>query len=298
MMDYLDYSETPVMPLNHQILDKWGVQLLVKREDLNSAAVSGNKWWKIKYNVAEARSQKKNTLLTFGGAYSNHIYATAAAAAALGFRSVGVIRGEQTIPLNPTLAFATSQSMALHYLSRHAYKIKNEAAIIDSLQNEFGDFYLIPERGTNRNAVRGTSEFAQKLVSTWFDFALLAVGTGGTLAGLINGFEGQRRIVGVPVFKGGDYLTPEIESLAENERGQRFDNWSLWTEYHHGGYAKTSPELISFMKAIQSETLPLDHVYTGKLFYAIFREIEKGTFQRGTTLMAIHTGGLQGAQKL
>ncbi len=296
-MDYLNYRETPVVEINHPDLDRRGVQLLLKREDLNHKTVSGNKWWKLKYNLAEARRQNKRTLLTFGGAYSNHIYATAATAAALGFASIGIIRGEKTLPLNPTLEFATRQNMTLHYLSRDAYRQKSEPAILSALCDQFGDFYLIPEGGTNSFAVQGTAEFGVQLLETRFDYALLAVGTGGTLAGLIRGFQGQRQIIGVPVFKGSGYLVDEIKSLGRGAEGQNYDNWFLWTEYHHGGYAKTSPELLSFMKEINySSQVPLDHVYTGKLLYAIFREIEKGTFSKGTTLLAIHTGGLQGAK--
>ena len=212
-MDYLNYRETPVVEINHPDLDRRGVQLLLKREDLNHKTVSGNKWWKLKYNLAEARRQNKRTLLTFGGAYSNHIYATAATAAALGFASIGIIRGEKTLPLNPTLEFATRQNMTLHYLSRDAYRQKSEPAILSALCDQFGDFYLIPEGGTNSFAVQGTAEFGVQLLETRFDYALLAVGTGGTLAGLIRGFQGQRQIIGVPVFKGSGYLVDEIKSL-------------------------------------------------------------------------------------
>lgn len=295
-MDYLNYSETPVVEINHPLLDRRGIQLLVKREDLNHELVSGNKWWKLKYNIIEARRQEKNTLLTFGGAYSNHIYATAATAALLGFASIGIIRGERTPPVNFTLEFAIRQNMTLHYLSREAYRRKSEAEFIASLHRQLGDFYLIPEGGTNALAVQGTAEFGRQLLNTQFDYALLAVGTGGTIAGLINGFEGQRHIIGVPVLKGGAYLVDEIKMLGQKASGHDNNNWNLWTEYHHGGYAKTTPQLLSFIKEMQHTfEIPLDHVYTGKLFYAIFREIENDVFPRGTTLLAIHTGGLQGA---
>ncbi len=295
-MEYLSYQETPIVEVTHPVLDKFGVQLLVKREDLNHKHVSGNKWWKLKYNLIEARKQGKNTLLTFGGAYSNHIYATAAAAQILGFKSIGVIRGEETFPLNPTLTFAVENGMSLHYLSREAYRKKSEYETIDSLRTLFGDFYLIPEGGTNPLAVMGTSEFASQLLESSFDYILLAVGTGGTIAGLIKEFGGQRKIIGVPVFKGGDYLSEEIVTLSRSGANKEHDNWSFWTAYHHGGYAKTTPQLLDFIKEIgEGCGMPLDHVYTGKLFYAIFNEVKKGTFPRGTSLLAVHTGGLQGA---
>jgi 1-aminocyclopropane-1-carboxylate deaminase len=298
-MKYLSYRETPIVEICHPLIEKSGIRLLLKREDLNHDTVSGNKWWKLKYNLIEARRQLKNTLLTFGGAYSNHIYATAAAAGVLGFRSIGVIRGEATYPLNPTLEFAARQKMSLIYLSREAYRHKTEPETLDSLRKLAGDFYLIPEGGSNSFAVQGTTEFARQLFDTSFDCALVAVGTGGTLAGMINGFEGRRQIIGVPVFKGGDYLVDQIKILSRDETSCDFDNWRLWTEYHHGGYAKTSPELIAFMKDFRDTSgVPLDHVYTGKLLYAIFCEVKKETFARGTTLLAIHTGGHQGAKPL
>lgn len=300
-MDYLSYSETPVVEINHPLLDLRGIHLLVKREDLNHKLVSGNKWWKLKYNVIEARRQQKNTLLTFGGAYSNHIYATAATAAILRFASIGIIRGEKTLPVNSTLDFAIRQNMTLHYLSREVYRRKSETEVIESLKSKFGDFYLIPEGGTNSLAVEGTAEFGRQLLRTQFDYALLAVGTGGTMAGLIRGFEGQRHIIGVPVLKGGAYLVDEIKGLSQEGNGQdnNNNNWNLWTEYHHGGYAKTTPHLLSFMREMQHTfRIPLDHVYTGKLLYAIFQEIENGAFPKGTSLLAVHTGGLQGARPI
>ena len=159
----IKYDKTQIQELKSQIFEQSGVRLLIKREDQNHPFVSGNKWWKLKYNLEEAMKAGHTTLLTFGGAYSNHIYATAAAAHELGLKSIGIIRGEETLPLNPTLSFAKASGMQLHYVSREAYRNKTRISFIEQLHNQFGDFYLIPEGGTNELAVKGCTEFANQL---------------------------------------------------------------------------------------------------------------------------------------
>jgi len=154
----LQYQETPIQEIHDAAVETAGLRLLIKREDLNHPFVSGNKWWKLKYNLMEAAEKNFRTLLTYGGAYSNHIFATAAAASELGFKSIGIIRGEEVLPLNPTLAFARSQGMELHYISREAYRVKH----IDCLE-KFDNFYFIPEGGSNGLAVKGICEFDTKL---------------------------------------------------------------------------------------------------------------------------------------
>ncbi len=263
---------------------------MVKREDLNHPFVSGNKWWKLKYNLDEMRKQGKECLLTFGGAYSNHLYATAAAAKELGFTSIGIIRGEETLPLNPTLRFAKEQGMALHYVSREVYCTKSDAAFIEQLRQRFGDFYLIPEGGTNDLAVRGVEEFAQMLGND-FDYLCCAMGTGGTLAGLIRGLNNTKEILGFPVLKGGAFLKEEVEKFI----GTSYTNWKLFTHYHFGGYAKTMPELLQFISGYEHmHNHLLDQVYTGKLFYGIYDLIRQQYFSRGSTVLILHSGGLQG----
>lgn len=291
----LTYTPTPVQEIFAPLLDQHGIRLLVKREDQNHLHISGNKWWKLKYNLAEAKRQGKKILLTFGGAYSNHIYSTAAAANECGFQSIGIIRGEETLPLNPTLQFAIENGMELHYVDREAYRKKSEPEFINKLHDQFEDFYLIPEGGTNELAVKGATEFAQDYLSKIaFDFLFLPVGTGGTIAGIIKGLKGERNIIGVPVLKNGDFLTEEINPYLN----QNFSNWSLLTEYHHGGYAKTTPALSAFIKEMETKHhLPLDHVYTGKLFWAVMEEIKKGVFPKGSVILVLHTGGLQGVLK-
>jgi 1-aminocyclopropane-1-carboxylate deaminase len=287
----LRYTPTPVQEIHDPVFDRAGVQVLVKREDLNHPYVSGNKWWKLKYNLLEAQRLGKNTLLTFGGAYSNHLYAIAAAASELGMESIGIIRGEETLPLNPTLAFAKSRGMHLHYVSRAAYRKKQETEFIDQLQARFGDFYLIPEGGTNELAIQGVAEFARMLNQEYlFDYLCCAVGTGGTLAGLIRGLPARKKIHGVAVLKGADFLRSEIEKWV----GQSHTNWQLHTGYHFGGYAKITPALKELIKKMKEENnLPLEHVYSAKALAGITQLVENGCFARGSRLLFIHTGGMR-----
>ncbi len=292
----LSYNETPLSELHLPVASEKGVRLLVKREDLNHPTVSGNKWWKLKYNLIEAARQKKISLLTFGGAFSNHIYAVAAAAKELGLSSIGVIRGEEVNPLNPTLTFAQSMGMRFHFVSRETYRQKNDRAFTDSLREKFGDFFLIPEGGTNSLAVKGAAEFADKLKPVRFDRLFVPIGTAGTFAGLIAGFKGDRFLTGVPVLKLGDNLTKEVTALVQTAGYDGQNNWDLLRGYEFGGYAKTTDRLIDFIREMKYQhNLILDHVYTGKMLFGIASEIRAGSFSRGTTIIAIHTGGLQAA---
>jgi 1-aminocyclopropane-1-carboxylate deaminase/D-cysteine desulfhydrase-like pyridoxal-dependent ACC family enzyme len=291
----IPYSPTPIQEIHLPLLEEAGVQLLVKREDLNHPFVSGNKWWKLKYNLEEAIRSTK-TILTFGGAYSNHLYATAAAAFELEIQSIGIVRGELTLPLNHTLSFVKEKGMRLEYVSREKYRTKTSPEFIAELKERFGDFYSIPEGGTNSLAIRGCIELAQQLKTVRHDCLMLPVGTGGTIAGLILGFERKKKIIGVSVLKG-DFHYDEISQFirTETKSGDPYENWSMLSSYHHGGYGKVSNELLEFIQKMREiHNLPLDPVYTGKLLWAVMEEVKKGSFARGTTILALHTGGLQG----
>ena len=294
----LQYSETPVQQIQNDFLTKAGVRLLLKREDLNHPLVSGNKWWKLKYNLEEAIRTSNQKLLTFGGAYSNHIYATAAAARCCGMDSIGIIRGEETLPLNRTLAFASGQGMQLHYLSREVYRRKSEQEFIENLRKQFGDFYLIPEGGTNKPAVRGCTEWAGRLQELEFDYLCLPVGTGGTMAGLLAGLSGKN-VIGFSVLKDGDFLKEQVRTLALDYTGKEFPNWRIETNYHFGGYAKSTEALQNFIHAFeQDHALMLDEVYTGKMMFGIMESVKENRFERNTTILALHTGGLQGIRRV
>lgn len=285
----LSYSVTPIQEIHDPILDKARVRLLIKREDLNHPFVSGNKWWKLKYNLEEAIKLGHDTLLTFGGAYSNHIYATAAAAHELGLSSIGIIRGEEIRPLNSTLSFATSRGMKLHHISREKYQSKTEQSFLDDMHKLFGEFYMVPEGGTNEFAVRGVTEFAQTLGSD-FDYMCCAVGTGGTMAGLINGVPSGKKVIGFSVLKDGGFLNHEIEKFLENDT----KNWSLITDYHFGGYAKVTQSLIDFIEDVQNKNaIVLDNIYTGKALSGVLDLINKKFFVKGSTILFIHSGGVR-----
>lgn len=287
-MRQLSYQATPVQEINDPVFREAGMRVLIKREDLNHPFVSGNKWWKLKYNLEEAQRQGHRTLLTFGGAYSNHIYATAAAARELGLESIGIIRGEETLPLNPVLTFARECGMQLHYVSRTAYRNKHEPEFITGLSRRFGDFYLIPEGGTNELAVKGIGEFAATLGDD-FDYLCCAVGTGGTIAGLINGLKGARQIIGFPVLKGVEYLKGTIEKFL----AYPYPNWQVNFNYHMGGFAKAPSQLKIFAEEFyQCHGIRLDLVYMAKLLYAVVHEAKSGKFEKGSTVLVLHSGGI------
>ena len=299
--DLLPYRRTPIQELSkHPVVAQAGVRLLIKREDLNHPTVSGNKWWKLKYNLEAVSRTSNRTVLTFGGAYSNHIYATAAASSALGLRSIGVIRGEKHTLLNATLRFAAENGMLLHYVDRRAYRNKHSEEFQRTLNDRFGNFVVIPEGGSNQLALKGCAEFAvNELAMEPFDHLYLAVGTGGTMAGMICGLQDTRKIIGIPVLKGGGFLEETIGKFMIDFSGKAYSNWSLVTDFHHGGYGKTTPELIAFIHEMKTRySLPLDQVYTAKLLWAVMRQIQSGAFRRGETIMMLHSGGLQGAHTL
>ena len=291
----LHYNPTPVQEIRNEALETAGVRLLIKREDLNHPFVSGNKWWKLKYNLQEAKLQGSKTVLTFGGAFSNHIYATAAAAHELGLESIGIIRGEEVLPLNPTLQFAVEKGMKLQYISRDSYRKKNTPEIREQLHDRWKDFFLIPEGGTNALAIKGCEEFAQTLSPLSFDYLCLPVGTGGTIAGLVNGLKSGIKILGFSSLKDSDFLTPEISAWSGNLPEK---NWTIVSNYHFGGYAKKNQELLQFIEEIEKQhSIPLDHVYTGKMMFGIFDLIRNNYFPRDSIILCIHTGGLQGRIK-
>ena len=260
--------------------------------------MSGNKWHKLKYNLQEARKLGKDTLLTFGGAYSNHIYAVAAAGKLFNFKTIGIIRGEEHLPLNPTLSFAKEKGMELHYLDRTSYRKKSSLEIINKLQEKFGDFYLLPEGGTNELAVRGCSEIINQ-IEIEFDYICCPCGTGGTLAGLISGLNGNKIALGFAVLKGASFLKENVRSLLQNSNRSPLQNWDINLDYHFGGYARANSVLMGFVNQFTSLTnIPIEPIYTGKMLYGIYDLVSKGYFKEGSCIIAIHTGGLQGLKGL
>lgn len=277
--------------VNLPLLNNHAIQLFVKREDQIHPFISGNKFRKLKYNLTLAKAEGFDMLLTFGGAYSNHIAATAYAGFEQGFKTIGIIRGEELSPEtdNATLAFAKAHGMELDFVDRTQYRAKNSEEFLEGLRVKFGNFYLIPEGGTNDLAVRGCEEILEQADND-FDYICVAVGTGGTISGLINCLQPGQQVLGFPALKG-DFLQSEIRKFASS------DQWSLNNDYHFGGYAKINLQLIEFINKFKGDTaIPLDPVYTGKMMFGILDLVEKGCFKRHCKILAIHTGGLQGIQ--
>lgn len=280
------------------IHDKWlhekGIQLYIKRDDLMHPQVQGNKWRKLKYNLIRARELGKETLLTFGGPYSNHIYATAAAAKLFGFKSVSIIRGEEPKDLSYTLKFALSQGMQLQYVDRVTYRNKDGKVYLQSLQAQYPNAYIVPEGGTNQYALQGVAELVGE-IDTDFDYLCSPCGTGGTLAGMVAGLKGEKQVVGFSALKGYDNLTSHIDGLVQQYGGKSYHNYEIHFQYNFGGYAKVKPELIDFIKAFKAQhDVQLEPVYTGKMLYGIYDLIKLNYFPKGSTIVAVHTGGLQG----
>ncbi len=279
------------------ILEEKKVELFIKREDLIHPFVSGNKFRKLKYNLLEAKKLKKKAILTFGGAYSNHVVATAVAGKIAGFKTFGVIRGDElgknlkeTIKENATLREAQSHGMKFHFVSRELYRQKTSFGFIEKMKNKWGDFYLIPEGGTNSLAITGCKEILTNEDSE-FDYICSSVGTGGTISGLINSVKKHQKTIGFNALKG-NFLKDEINQFVKRNK-----NWSLQKEYHFGGYAKYNEELIRFINKFKKETsIQLDPIYTGKMMFGIFDLLEKNNFLEGTKILAIHTGGIQGIE--
>lgn len=285
---------TPIIPIAEEVTLDLGVELFLKREDLTDPYISGNKYRKLKYNLIQAKKSGFDTLLTYGGAYSNHIHAVAYAGFKYGFKTIGVIRGEETLPLNPTLKDAAYFGMKFHYVSRKDYRLKNDPGFVESIKNQFGNIYLIPEGGSNALAVKGCSEILMENEKT-FDHFCCANGTGGTIAGIISSLDNKKKIWGFPALKNGGFLRVDIASLISKYNSKEYDNWDLILDYHFGGYAKFNENLIDFINQFKAKhAIQLDPIYTGKLMYGIFDLIGKGFFKSGEKILAIHTGGLQG----
>ena len=266
------------------------VELFIKREDLIHPFVSGNKFRKLKYNLLQAKAENQTTLITFGGAFSNHIAATAFAGKENNFKTIGIIRGEELrtkINENPTLQFAKQCGMQLEFVTREEYRNKESLEFIENLKQKFGNFYLIPEGGTNQLAVKGCEETLNE-DDFIYDYICVCVGTGGTISGIINNSFCHQKILGFPALKG-DFLQKDICKFATN------NNWELITDYHFGGYGKVSNELIQFMNQFYAETkISLDPIYTGKLVFGVIDLINKNYFPDDSKILLIHTGGLQG----
>src|SRR5690554_973240 len=290
----------PVHQLYHPLFEEHGVEVLIKREDLLHEQVSGNKWRKLRYNIAAARDLGMECILTFGGAYSNHLYATAAACSAIGFESIGVVRGDPVFPLNPTLDFAVKHGMTLHYISRGDYRRMDNNGILQKLHEQYSHAYIVPEGGSNILGIRGCMEILSE-VKDQYDIVAVPCGTGATLAGLVLSLEDHQSAIGFSAMKGGDFLQENVLGHLQKVLEDPFPNHDLSksflieTRYHFGGYGKYTPELAGFMLEFYNDhNIRLDPIYTAKMAFGLYDLIRRKNFPRGTRILMIHTGGLQG----
>jgi len=283
-------GETPI-----EFVDNFpgNINLSIKREDLIHPLISGNKFRKLKYNLLDAHRKGYSRILTFGGAFSNHIFATAAAGTTCGMDTIGIIRGEILEPLNPTLTRAAGWGMKLVPVTRQEFKRKTDKEFLAALKEIYGEYYLIPEGGSNTLAIKGCAEMAN--ISDEFDYWCLGCGTGGTLAGLLSGLKSQEKVFGFPAIKGGQFLVNDIKALLEKANVQPGNTWELVHDYHFGGYAKITRELIAFIQDFNKiYGIMLDPIYTAKMMFGVMNMIRAGKFPANSRILAVHTGGLQG----
>jgi len=281
---------SPLVPIRDDRMVSRGLRLYLKRDDLIHSELPGNKWRKLKHNIVAARERNATTMLTFGGAYSNHIRATAAAGHYFGFATIGVIRGEEHLPLNDSLAYAESRGMKLVYMDRATYRAKHSPAVVANLRERFGDFYLVPEGGSNVLATVGCRELVAE-IDVDFDLICCPCGTGGTLAGVSMGLAGKQRAMGFSALKGGAFLTDEVSALQRRSLGAVLENWTIECGFHFGGFARGAPELDEFIKSFGNEHgVALERIYVAKMMFGIVALAERGAFAPDTTIIALITG--------
>jgi 1-aminocyclopropane-1-carboxylate deaminase len=282
--------------LESSFLTESGVSVTVVRLDKIHAEVSGNKLFKLHYFVETCLQTTHKTMLTFGGAFSNHLVATAFLCEEKGIKCIGIVRGEEPIKLSHTLQRCKELGMHIHFISRVDYKNIEEGKAIKKLQNTFGECTIIPEGGFSNAGAKGASLIMNLLKNEKYSHVCTCVGTATTLAGLLMNNENNAAIIAVPVIKNMIDIEERIEKLTSDSYE---NNLSIFSDYHFGGYAKSNNELIYFMNQFYTDyTIPTDFVYTAKMMYAIFDKIKNGYFEKGSKIICLHTGGLQGNKSL
>lgn len=283
---------SPVTRIKSQLLEEKKIQLFIKRDELIHPVIQGNKWRKLKYNILDANNNRKSTLLSFGGAYSNHLHALAAVGKELGYKTIGIIRGEAPRVLNPCLQDIINWGMQLKFITRLEYKQKNSSEFIKNLKDEFNDFYLIPEGGNNTAGKKGCAELLNEL-EEHYDVICCEVGSGTMLSSLIQTNTGPNtRFLGFAVMKN-TMLDQEVNASLDHSK--ILSEWRINHEYHFGGFAKSTPELNNFIKNFkQTYNIQLEPVYSGKMLWGILDLVKHDYFKKGSRILAIHGGGLQG----
>ncbi len=291
-------NSVPLELFSHPLLAKNSISLHIKRDDLLHPVVSGNKLYKLMLNLEQFKCEQKKTLITFGGAYSNHLHATAFMGKKLGIQTVAIVRGEQLVPLNPTLKDCTDWGMVIEPVSRGLYRQKQQAPEIQSIIDKYPSPYVVPEGGANRLGVQGAAKMLDGVCQKKLDVVVLACGTGVTMAGIISACESRVRVVGFPALRAEKWMKDEVQGWLDVIACEN-SNWALQHDYHFGGYGKTKPELLEFMDDMEANYhLLLDPIYTAKAFYGLLKMIESGEIAKGSNVLFVHSGGLQGRRGL
>lgn len=283
---------SPIEQILEPVFEEKALKVFVKRDDLIHPQISGNKWRKLKFNLLDAKKKGFRKLLTFGGAHSNHLYAVAAIGKYLDFETSGIIRGDElNASSSITLQYANECGMQMHFVSREAYRDKSQ--LLEVYRED--DQYILPEGGTTGLSLTGVGEMYDEVVNQLGyepDYIFCPVGSGGTIAGLIN-VSCKTRVMGICVLKNAQYLEKEITSLIENKENLYHRNFKIFWDMHMGGYAKKTPELFSFISDFETKHhIRLEYVYSGKMFFA-FYELLKTEIKNNSTVVLIHTGGLR-----
>jgi len=288
------FGHSDLTQINEPLLDAWGLELYLKRDDLLHPIISGNKWRKLKYILEHALSLKSHKIISMGGAYSNHLHALAYVGKALGIQTEARIRGEQAKQLNPTLKDMQEWGMQLEFVSRSDYRQLREYKHYNELPSIQGGEYWLPEGGATDLALTGVAELVTE-INMDYDVLCVPCGTATTLAGIVNSqLAHNHQVLGFAALKGAGYLTDEVKKLLKNSDCHQ-NEWLIELQYHFGGFAKVKPELINFIQQFeQRHKIQLEPVYTGKMLYGLYDLIAQGYFKTGQRIIAIHTGGLQG----
>ena len=303
LIDKISLIEPPLEDVEFSNFSKHRIRLKILRLDRMNSEVGGNKIFKLKYNIEKILKLGSPIVVSFGGAYSNHLRALAAAGRIYSFKTHGFVRGEIVRPLNPILKFCDQQGMELHAISREDYRSKSSENFISGLRSKFGDCYILPEGGSNKEALLGCSEIPQfipQVSQSKLRYIILPCGTGLTLAGIVLGGSRLERtkVIGFSVLKAPGYLYREVTNYLaltkSRSPNEGLISWQIEDDYHCGGYAKTNARLLEFVDNFMRETnLPIEPVYTGKMFYGLSQLLDRGAVPPDVEVVAIHTGGLQ-----
>jgi 1-aminocyclopropane-1-carboxylate deaminase len=289
-------SPSPIVPITPLWPGIENYSLSVKRDDMLHPVISGNKWRKLKYALLDAQQQNIKHILSFGGGYSNHLHALAYCCNKLGIRLTAIIRGDYSSKLTPMLEDMQTWRTDIQWVDRQTYQRRDDPAYLNELKHQYEDVLIIPEGGSQSLALQGVAEIVAEL-DEHYDYIIAPVGSGGTLAGLINATVGlPTQVLGIAVLKGQGYLEGLVSNLLP-ESAHGANNWQINHDFHFGGYAKSSEELRTFCSDFQLQThIPIEPVYSGKMFFALAKLIQQNAFPIGSKILALHTGGLQGAR--